>query len=399
MRLYLQQKDEINRLHQVALQQVVKGQRKQNQPTPPFEQILNLMPGGIVISDRVGELIWCNREAADMIGITLDDLTGRSIMSVLSKLPMLISDNLGGVETAPAEFDLHDRKIQGVMYVLYGDDGLDQGTVAILNDITSWHTALSVKQKQLDLISHELRQRLTSMGSYTKLLEDNTSQQGKTWLPRLHENVGRVTELIDTIMQVTAVKNEGDQTKSVSVYVPTVVRDTLRFLKPELDECKIYIKLDVDMQMRPIMSQRVHIQTIVKELLTNSIRFNRPGGMVRIMAGIQKEDDTNQEFLILQIIDDGQGISVEDQKKIFDVFYRPEADTQLQHRNIGVGLAIVQAIVQAYEGRIWFSSQLGKGTTFTILLPAGHINDKSLIDTDPSYSLEEQSKFDWIDSI
>lgn len=393
-RLYLKQKEELKQLSLSATKQIksqkVKAKRLQ---APPFEQILNLIPGGVVISNREGKLIWYNREAAEIIGLTSADLANRSIMSVLSKLPMLISDSMGGPESVPAEFDFNGRRIQGMMYVLYGNDGLDQGTVAVLNDITTWYAALRAKQLQLDTINHELRQRLTSMGSYTELLQGNISEQGKAWLPRLHENVGRVTALIDTIMQVTSVKDDGNLQGLTPISIQKIVYDTLKLLKPELEERKIYLKLQVDKQMRPIMAQTVHIQTIIKELLTNSIRFNRPGGMVQITTGIQKDSDSNQDFLILQIADDGQGIPIEDQKKIFDVFYRPDANENSQHRNIGVGLAIVQAIIQAYQGRIWFRSQPNKGTLFTILLPAGRIEDDRPLEPD---LFAEDHEFDWI---
>ena len=390
------QKNEIKQLQALATKQIKKKRKKNCLPKPPFEQVLNLIPGGIVISDRAGELIWYNREAAEIVDLTNDDLGGRSIMSILSSLPMLISDSTGGSEIAPAEFDLNGRRLQGMIHVLYGNDGLDQGTVAILNDVTTWHAALRAKQKQLDTLNYELRQQLTSMGSYTELLKDNTSAQGQAWLPRLHENVGRVTELIDTIMQVTMVKEDGDLAGLVPVHVSKIIHETLDFLKSEIKERKIYLKLQLNNQMRPIMAQHVHIQTILKELLTNSIRFNRPGGMVQITSDIQKDNESKQEFLVLQIIDDGQGIPIDDQKRIFDVFYRPEANINSKHRNIGVGLAIVQAIVQAYEGRIWFRSQPEKGTVFTILLPAGQLPENQ---TDRFEPFEHESEFDWVENL
>ena len=369
----------------------IAKRQKQQKPkltTVPFEQILNLISGGVVVSDREGDLVWHNQEAANILDIGAPGVSKGSVMSMLSRLPMLVSNSIGESEVAPAEFDLNGRRVQGTMFVLYGRDGLDQGTVAILNDVTMWHAALRAKQKQLDEINHELRQRLTSMGSFTELLE--AEREGHAWLPRLHETVGRVTELIETIMQIADVKGDGSTAGLTPVDVAQTIHETVEWLKPEMEANQIYFKHQLDPNLRPIMAQQVHIQTILKELLTNSIEFNRPGGMIQIRAAIQLDEDSQTDFLILNVADDGAGISAEDQRKIFDVFYRPNAVAQSAERNIGVGLAIVHAIVEAYDGRIWFKSEVGEGTAFTILLPIGPAAQQNAIEE------IEDDEFAWI---
>ena len=395
---YLDTQKEADRLKEKLQRLAKKKKQRSIKPTrPPFEQVLGLMPGGIVISDRDGKLIWYNEKASDILDLAPDEMTRNSIMSILSPLPMLISNSIGESEVAPAEFDLNGRRIQGTMFVLYGKDGLDQGSVAILNDVTTWHAALRSKQKQLDEINHELRQRLTSMGSFTEMLGETQKGKESGWLPRLHETVGRVTELIDTIMQISVVKNDGASADCVPVDVPRTIAETLEWLKPEIDASQIYIKHHIDKTMGPIIAQPVHIQTILKELLTNSIRFNRPGGMIQIKAAVQRDEDSRSEFLILNISDDGEGIPAEDQQRIFDIFYRPNAVAQSQHRNIGVGLAIVHAIVEGYNGRIWFKSQEGKGTAFTILLPTGQSVEPEENEAVSADKNEDEDEFGWIE--
>ncbi len=367
---YLDAQKEVARLTEKIGRFAKKQRQRQAKPKrPPFEQILNFISGGVIVSDREGNLIWHNEEAADILDLDPTEMTRASIMSILSQLPMLISNSVGESEVAPADFDYNGRRIQGTMYVLYGKDGMDQGTVAILNDVTTWHAALRSKQRQLDEINLELRQRLSSMGSVTEML-GSTDQDAKTWLPKLHETVGRVTELIETTMQIAAVKSDEGANREL-VDVKQTIHDTLAWLQPEIETKKILLKQQVDPNLGQMLAEPVHVQTILKELLTNSIQFNRPGGMVQIKAVSQQDEESKTEFLILNIIDDGEGIAAEDQKKIFDVFYRPDAIGQPTERNIGVGLAIVHAIVESYDGRIWFKSKVGHGTAFTVLLPTG----------------------------
>lgn len=390
-------KKELEQLTQKLNRLTKRQKQKKAKPSaPPFEQILNLMSGGIVVSDRDGKIIWHNEEAADILDFDSAEMTRGSIMSLLSPLPMLISNSIGESEVAPAEFDINGRRIEGTMFVLYGKDGLDRGTVAILNDVTTWHAALRTKQKQLDEINHELRQRLTSMGSFTEMLGTIESDSDNPWLPRLHDTVGRVTELIDTIMQISAVKSNAENVSHVLIDVPEMISETLDWLKPELETNQIFLKQQVDDDIRPIKAQPVHIQTILKELLTNSIQFNRAGGMVQIRAATNQDEESKLEFLVLQISDDGQGIPSEDQKKIFDIFYRPDALAHSQQRSIGVGLAIVHAIVEAYDGRIWFKSQEGKGSAFTVLLPSG-LTAEEIASFTEVVNNEEEDEFAWIE--
>lgn len=392
---YLNAQKEVEQLTQ-KIGRIAKKQRQRKvQPKkPPFEQVLNFISGGVVVSDRDGNLVWHNAEAADILDLDPAEASHSSIMSILSQLPMLISNSIGESEVAPAEFDFNNRRIQGTMYVLYGKDGMDQGTVAVLNDVTTWHAALLAKQRQLDEINHELRQRLTSMGSFTELLEASDGEN-KAWLPKLHETVGRVTQLIETTMQIAAVKGDNDPANHVRVDVKRTIKETIEWLKPDIQAKQIYLKQQVEEDLSPVMAQQVHIQTVLKELLTNSIQFNRAGGMVQIKAASQYDEDSQSEFLILNVADDGAGIALDDQKKIFDVFYRPNVGGQSKGRNIGVGLAIVHAIVEAYNGRIWFNSKEGQGTAFTILLPTGIKHEKPA-ELSAEIEAEDDDEFAWI---
>lgn len=392
---YLDAQKEVGRLTE-KLGRIAKKQRqRQAKPKrPPFEQILNFISGGVIVSDRDGNLIWHNEEAADILNLDPTEMTRASIMSILSQLPMLISNSIGESEVAPADFDYNGRRIQGTMYVLYGKDGMDQGTVAILNDVTTWHAALRSKQRQLDEINLELRQRLSSMGSVTEMLGSN-DQDAKAWLPKLHETVGRVTELIETTMQIAAVKSD-EASNRECVDVKQTIQETLSWLMPEIEAKQILLKQQIDPKISHMLAEPVHLQTILKELLTNSIRFNRPGGMVQINAEAQPDEQSKSEFLILNVIDDGAGIAADDQKKIFDVFYRPDMIGQSTERNIGVGLAIVRAIVESYDGRIWFKSKVGYGTAFTVLLPTGIEKDDAAVEEELENVEDPEDEFAWI---
>lgn len=342
------------------------------------------MSVGILIGGQNGDVVWCNREAAEILDEPFSKLMGKPMGIALAQLPMRPSSQEAGLSAV--EFDHKGRKLKGTMHVLYGRDGLDEGVVAILEDVTAWHTALQVQQSKLDALNKELKARLSYMENSARFFEKSLDGVQKPWFPQLHENVIRVTKLIETLVQTTLVSNDGFLDKLKPIHLNILVTEVLDELRDEVSQKQIYVKTEIESKMRPIMCQPAHVKTILRELLTNSLRFNRPGGMIQLVAKLQEE--AGESFLVLNVSDDGQGIPINDQKKIFDVFYRPEASPESSERNIGVGLAIVHAIVEAYQGRIWFKSQPEMGTLFTILLPAGNLDYERP---------DEADEFDWVE--
>jgi len=107
----------------------------------------------------------------------------------------------------------------------------------------------------------------------------------------------------------------------------------------------------------------VAIEQVIDNLLTNAIKFARPQGSVTLSV------DTEGTDAVLRVTDDGIGLSAEDQRQVFDRFFRARNSTELAIPGMGLGLAIVRAFVHAHQGTVSLQSTLGEGTTVTVRLP------------------------------
>jgi signal transduction histidine kinase len=107
------------------------------------------------------------------------------------------------------------------------------------------------------------------------------------------------------------------------------------------------------------------METVVTNLVSNSVKYNREGGKVSIGA------QNRGEFIELIVADSGVGISEENLPRIFDKFYRIRSDYTRKVVGSGIGLPLVKAIIEAHFGTITVESKAEKGTTFTVLLPRG----------------------------
>jgi signal transduction histidine kinase len=151
--------------------------------------------------------------------------------------------------------------------------------------------------------------------------------------------------------------------------------DRVRELGPAASRSQQTFQVEIDPKLKPIQADSIHVSTMLQELINNSLKYNQSGGIIRIQVSLEMGEQGEQEFVVVRVSDNGIGIPPEEQLHIFDDFYRVDKnDTNLQMGGMGVGLAIVRALVEAYNGRIWLDSAIGRGSTFTFILPARQVD-------------------------
>ena len=137
------------------------------------------------------------------------------------------------------------------------------------------------------------------------------------------------------------------------------------FHTPYAEEKHITIHLNCPNDLPSILANRQNIEEVLANLITNGVKYSPAGSTITISAA--KEN----EYLKFQVVDTGFGMTGEDLEKIFTRFYRVKDSNTRQIQGTGLGLAIVRSIIESHHGKITVASEVGKGTTFTVLLPLG----------------------------
>ncbi|MCS3901328.1 cache domain-containing protein [Methanococcus voltae] len=223
----------------------------------------------------------------------------------------------------------------------------------------------NLKSDLIAIASHELRTPLTSVKGYVELVLDGTmgevNEAQSKCLSIANDNIDRLRRLIDSMLDLSKIERGELQMQKELMNMKVAVDEVFENLKPLFDEKNI--RLVKDVQNLSLYGDKDRLMQVITNLVENAIKFNPTNGEIYLGA----YEDEGNIHLIVQ--DHGAGIPEKDLEKIFDRFYQVDSSSKRPKGGSGLGLAVCKSIVEAHEGIIWVESELGKGSTFHVILP------------------------------
>lgn len=220
-------------------------------------------------------------------------------------------------------------------------------------------------------ISQELRQPMSSIVGYTDLLLGESvgilGALQRKFVERIKASTERIGNLIDDLIQVTTLETGLNDLKPEPVDLNVIIDNAMSYTSSQVREKNISMHLDLPKNMTPINADREALQQILIHLLQNAGSASPMEGTVRLKVQTQSED--GKEFVLIQVSDTGGGIPSEDINRVFTRLYRADNVLIQGVGDTGVGLSIAKTLTEAQKGRIWVESQMGIGSTFSVLLP------------------------------
>lgn len=220
-------------------------------------------------------------------------------------------------------------------------------------------------------ISQELRQPLASILGYTELLlGESTGILGalqRKFLERVETAAQRMEARLDDIVQMSALDSEKLALNPETVNLGDVIDKAIAETSQQLRQKKISLRIDLPDKMPQIHADRDALQQILLHLLENAGAVTPQKG--EIFLGATINDDQEQDFVLIQVADQGGGINQEDLPRVFSRLYTTDNVPIEGVGETGVGLSMVKTLTEAHNGRVWIDSEMGTGSTFNILLP------------------------------
>lgn len=227
--------------------------------------------------------------------------------------------------------------------------------------------ASKLKSKFLANVNHELRTPLSSIIGYARLLRRETEGQISSLqrenLEDLLRNAERLLGLIDSLLDFAKIEAGKMEVQIEVVRVQEVVQGAVSTIKSMLNKDSVQLVRDIPVNIEPIHTDREKFRQIVLNLLGNAVKFTE-SGIIKIAAY-----EENGDFKLV-VDDTGIGIEERDMNRIFEEFDRGGVSSDGNYPGTGLGLAISKRLVEVLGGSIAVQSEVGKGSTFTVTLPA-----------------------------
>jgi PAS domain S-box-containing protein len=225
-----------------------------------------------------------------------------------------------------------------------------------------------LKDEFISLVSHELRTPLTSIRGYLELLLDGgagelTDDQSR-FLSVVDRNSKRLMHLVGDLLFLAQVEAGKLQLELGDVNLDDVVSESVEAAKPIADEKGVELRASLE-PTPSMLGDRGRLAQVLDNLVSNAIKFTSEGGSVQVNLSAMGDE------ALLEVVDTGIGIAVEEQDQLFDRFFRSSEATERAIPGTGLGLTIVKAIVERHEGSIEVESAAGHGTTMRVRLPVG----------------------------
>ncbi|MFN8489223.1 MAG: HAMP domain-containing sensor histidine kinase [Caldilineaceae bacterium] len=226
-----------------------------------------------------------------------------------------------------------------------------------------------LKSKFVSVAAHELRNPLASILGYVELMEEDLedfNEEHAHCIKTIKKSARRVLGITNDLLDVTRIESGRLELILKPANLVEIVEDVADELQPQLDEKKLQLFLDATPDIPYALCDRPRTIQILTNLLSNALKYTPEAGEITIRLDAENEEG----FIIISVTDTGIGIAAEDQAKLFKSFFRGSNTHLTRASGAGLGLSITKSLVELQGGRIWLTSELGKGSTFYVTIPA-----------------------------
>ncbi len=337
---------------------------------------LNHLSDALFITDVAQRIVWLNRFAEELFGITLKESCGRpaaEITGIEALTPLL--DDLFERESSPEPvLDKVETvlRFSGKRYYfrvaaapIEGPEGF-AGALLQLTDITRFSEMEKFKGDYLSIVSHEFRTPLTSVVLGVEMLRTGLlgelNERGEEIFAAIGDDCSRLTKLVDNLLELSRIESGAIYIQAEPVDAVELVQEAVRPLKIQAENKGISLVTELPGAVPPVAADFNKTVWVLTNLIGNALRYTEAGGTIAVQVRV------GRRRLYFSVRDTGCGIPPEYRDQIFEKFIQVRGPVG-RKGGAGLGLAISKEIVTAHDGEIWVESEVGAGSTFTFSFP------------------------------
>ncbi|WP_170324920.1 sensor histidine kinase [Ruegeria arenilitoris] len=340
-------------------------------------EFVSAIPMPALMVDQTERIIAANTDAKTLLA---QNIVGRHFATILRQ-PQVIDaieqalltkgptktrhlSNDGAQDTT---FEVECRYLNGVGAVSGG------ALLAIFQDVTHVEQASQMRRDFVANVSHELRTPLTALMGFIETLRGPARDDAVArdrFLQIMNDEANRMNRLVGDLLSLNRVESEERVRPKEQIELTGLLQSTLNSLRPLAEDAKVQLTLTAPEGPVSLTGDNDQLRQVFTNLIENGIKYGGSGGSVEIQVLASERDSAMRGPAVrVQVIDKGPGIDAVHLPRLTERFYRADSHRSRQLGGTGLGLAIVKHIINRHRGRLRVESDLGKGTTFTVILP------------------------------
>ncbi len=334
-----------------------------------LEAVFSSMIEGVIVVNGSGRVVSINAAVEQVFGITHKGAEGRIFLEVIRNNDIfeIIKKVLAKGEFFSSDLSLSYpvKKIFQVNASPVFEKGVVSGCLLVIHDITEIRRLETMRQDFVANVSHELKTPLTSIKGYVETLLDGALEDkdhGRKFLKIVAEHTERLNQLITDLLDLSTIESQKVLLLSEEFDLKKLVQRVVCNYHAQISKLRLEISNELPNDLM-IKADPGRMEQVLTNLIDNAIKFNKPGGFIRISSNIM----AGRIGIVVE--DSGIGIPHNDVPRIFERFYRVDKARSRALGGTGLGLSIVKHIVELHHGSVGVESTDGFGSRFWFSLP------------------------------
>lgn len=343
-----------------------------------FEAILMSIANGVIVCDSNDNVLLVNDHAKQLLEVSDDEIIRTNIRQYCDnngidafkeKIDEFKNTPIAEMTDKPLEFniDVSEKVLKSVISPMFLQSGEYVGYIIVLIDVTKEVEMDRLRSQFVSNVSHELRTPVTVLRTYSDTLanmgDEFDYETQKEFLGIMNKEIIRLHDMVNDILDFSRYEAKTVKLEKEMRDVTEVVQECVSRAKILAEEKHLEFVVMIEPNLPQIPINYDSITRALMNLITNAIKYSNDNTIIKVRA------EKFSDYIVLAVTDQGTGISEENQKKVFDRFFRVENSAHTV-KGTGLGLHLVKITVEKHhKGEVFVQSKLGEGSTFGFKLP------------------------------
>jgi two-component system phosphate regulon sensor histidine kinase PhoR len=348
-----------------------------------LNSVFKSMNEGVIAYNQEGEIILVNPSAQKYIGLgneVLFNISKKNYLyeNIMAQVKMTLETQVYTNQVVKIEetsLKYYQIETKSIINKYNKNDKI--GVLTVLKDVSEQTMIEQLRNEFIENVSHEFRTPMTLISGIAeslKIWEDLPKKEKKRALDIIEIETKRLEKLVTELLALANVKNKSTESQTLTKFDVSLLMEEVVKTMNQIGKSK-NITLILTIKSRPLIVKANYqlLYQAISNLIDNAIKYSFKDQSVKII--VRKLSNQAQ----IKVIDQGIGISKNDQQRIFERFYRVVKDRNSKTGGSGIGLSLVKSILDAIDGQVSVESKLNRGSTFTVKLPLERVNYENTI--------------------